>query len=298
MDVGYIGLGAMGGALARALLARRPLAVFDLDAAAIDRLAQAGATPCSSAAELASRCDTIMLCLPTSAHVERALFGKGGLAEGLRRGAMVIDQTTGDPNATRRMAAELAQMGVDFVDAPVSGGVKGAEAGTIAIMMGAGEAQRARAEALLREISPNVFHAGEIGAGQVVKLVNNMISAAQRLLAFEGLALAAKNGVDPSKALAIMLASGARNVYMEKHIGPRILKGDLVAHFTLGLMHKDVRLACDLGADSGVPLFYGNLTRELYQASISEFGADAQVDTTALTMDRLAGTKVIPRQSD
>jgi 3-hydroxyisobutyrate dehydrogenase len=296
MEVGYIGLGAMGGALARALLKRRELQIHDREADAVKRLAENGGVPCVSAAEMAARCDVVMLCLPTSTHVREAIFGPDGLVGALRPGAMVIDQTTGDPNATRAMAADLAARGVDLIDAPVSGGVKGAEAGTIAIMVGAAPRQFARAEPLLREISSNVFLAGDVGAGQVIKLVNNMVSAAQRLLSFEALALAAKNGVDPRRATEIMLSGGARNVFMEKHVAPRILDGDLHVNFTLGLMHKDVKLACDLGSDSGVPLFFGNLAREFYQMCIAEFGRDAQVDVSALTMDRLAGTDVIPKR--
>jgi 3-hydroxyisobutyrate dehydrogenase len=146
---------------------------------------------------------------------------------------------------------------------------------------------------VLQAISPNVFRAGEVGAGHVMKLVNNMLSAAQRLASMEALSLAAKNGIEPQRACQILLAGGARNAFLEKSM-PAILKGDLAPGFTLALMHKDVRLACDLGASTGVPLFYGNLTREMLQMSISELGAQAQVNEPALMFDRLAGTQVVP----
>ena len=211
---------------------------------------------------------------------------------------MIIDQTTGDPDETRRMAGELNRLGVELIDAPVSGGVAGAQAGTIAIMVGATEAQYARVLRVLNTISRNVFHAGEIGNGHVIKLVNNLMSTAQRLLSFEAMTLAAKNGVPPEKAVDILVAGGGRNAYLERMMGQRILKGKLNVGFTLALAHKDARLACQLGIDSGVPMFFGNLTRELYQTCIAEMGADSQVDTVGQFFDRLAGTAVVPAKTD
>jgi 3-hydroxyisobutyrate dehydrogenase len=293
MDIGYIGLGAMGSALATRLLQAHALRVFDLQRDAVQRLVDGGALPCGSARELGSHCDIVLVCLPTSNHVRALLDGPDGLAAGLRPGSLVIDQTTGDPALTRELAAALAARGVALVDAPVSGGAAGARAGTIAIMVGGSDEACARAMPVLQAISPNVFRAGGVGAGHVMKLVNNMLSAAQRLASMEALSLAAKNGIEPQRACEILLAGGARNAFLEKAM-PAVLKGDLAPGFTLALMHKDVRLGCDLGASSGVPLFYGNLTREMLQMSISELGAQAQVNEPALMFDRLAGTHVVP----
>ncbi len=296
MTVGYVGLGSMGGALARRLQLTHPLHVYDLNPEAVARLAQAGATGCASLPALASACDVIFLCLPKSEHVRAAIFGPDGLATGLKPGTLLVDQTTGDPKATREMATELADQGIALIDAPVSGGVAGAQAGTIAIMLGASEAERTRVAPVLAAISPNVFHAGGVGAGQAMKLVNNLVSGAQRLLSMEGLALAAKNGVDPARALEILAAGGARNAFFEKQAAP-ILQGKLDVGFTLGLMAKDLRLACEFGADSGVPLFFGSVAHEVYKLCISQMGADAQVTTAAVVMDRLAGTQVVPGEA-
>jgi 3-hydroxyisobutyrate dehydrogenase len=298
MNIGYIGLGSMGGALARRLQLTHPLHVYDLDKAAVNRMVENGARACASLRELATACDIIMLCLPKSTHVQAAIFGPDGLVDGLRPGTLVVDQTTGDPNATRAMATELAARGVTMIDAPVSGGIPGAEAGTIAIMVGAEAKELARIKPVLAAISSNVFHAGGVGAGQVMKIVNNHLSGAQRLLTLEAVALAAKNGIDPERACEILLAGGARNSFTEKFMAPHIIKGRLNVGFTLALMHKDMRLACDLGATSGVPLLFGNIARELYQICINEMGAEAQVHTAALVMDRLAGTHVVPPGHD
>jgi 3-hydroxyisobutyrate dehydrogenase len=296
MALGYVGLGNMGGALARRLQLQRPLRVYDLNPAAAEALSNCGAQACDSLGELAAHCDVIYLCLPTSEHVRAAIFAEGGLVAGLRSGTLIVDQTTGDPALTRAMAGQLAARGVDLIDAPVSGGARAAEAGSIAIMVGAPAAAFERVRPTLELISPNVFHAGDVGAGQVIKLVNNMISAAQRLLTFEGVALAAKNGLDPDRVCEILLSGGARNAFLERFMAPLVVKGDLVSNFTLGLMHKDVRLACDLAAASNTPAFFAGLTRELYQMCISAMGADAEVNTAAILMDRLAGTHVVPPQ--
>jgi 3-hydroxyisobutyrate dehydrogenase len=117
------------------------------------------------------------------------------------------------------------------------------------------------------------------------------------LLSLEALALAVKNGIDPQRACEILLAGGARNSFIEKWLAPEITKGNLASGFTLGLMYKDVRLACQLGSDSEVPLFFGSLTREFYQMCIREMGAEAQVHSAALVIDRLAGTQVVPVHS-
>jgi 3-hydroxyisobutyrate dehydrogenase len=294
MRIGYIGLGNMGGALARRLQQSRQLLAYDQDEAALNRQAEAGSIPCATIGEIAARSDMILFCLPTSDHVRAVLFGAAGIAVAARPGTLIVDQTTGDPNATRAMAAELAGTGVELIDAPVSGGVRGATAGTIAIMVGASPEQYERVSPVLSAISPNVFHAGGVGAGHTIKLVNNLLSCAQRLLSCEAMALAVKNGVEPQTAVDILLAGGGRNAYLEKVMGPDIINGKLRAAFTLGLAHKDVRLACQLGIDSGIPMFFGNLTREMYQMGISDMGHDAKVDSVALMLDRLAGTHVVP----
>jgi 3-hydroxyisobutyrate dehydrogenase len=294
MTIGYVGLGSMGGALARRLQLAHPLLVHDMSETATQRLEQLGATASPSLQDLAARCDIILLCLPTSAHVRSVIFGANGIASAARRGTLIVDQTTGDPTETRAMAAELVEKGLELIDAPVSGGPQGADAGTIAIMVGASTAQFEHIQPLLHSISLNVFHAGEVGAGHVAKLANNLLSAGQRLLSLEAVALAVKNGLEPHKAVGIIMAGSGRNFYVEKFMSSHILTGKLASGFTVGLLHKDVRLACKLGVDSGVTMLFGNLAREFYQMTMNEMGPDTQVNAVALVIDRLAGTHVVP----
>ncbi|WP_233853013.1 NAD(P)-dependent oxidoreductase [Paraburkholderia sp. HD33-4] len=297
MNVGYVGLGSMGGALARRLLLTHPLVVYDRSPDAVRNLVSLGAVACESPGEVAARCDVVFLCLPTSAHVREVLFGPDGIVQGAGRNTVVVDQTTGDPGETRRMGAELANRGITLIDAPVTGGIKGAEAGTISIMVGAATEVFEAYLPILHAISTNVFHAGGLGAGHVIKLVNNLLSGSQRLLTMEAVALAAKNGIDPEAACKILMSGGANNAFLEKFMAPHVIKGNVSPGFTLGLMHKDVRLACQMASESGMPMFFGSSAREFYQMCINELGANAQVHAAALVFDRIAGTHVVPVQA-
>lgn len=292
--VGFIGLGSMGRALAGRLLKRHPVVVFDLNPHAVACLEDRGATPSSSPAAVAEQCDTILLSLPTSDDVSAVIFGSDGVASTARSGTLVIDQTTGDPAHTRTMASELVAQGVQLVDAPVSGGTTGAVAGTISIMLGAPDELVERASAILRDISPNVTRVGQTGAGHLMKLVNNLVSCTQRVLTLEAMALAVKSGVDPEVAARVLLSGGARNAYMERVLVPKLLQGDLDANFTLGLALKDVRLACAAADAAGVPQILGSVTRELYRSYSAELGPEAQVDSAALIIERIAGVRLVP----
>jgi 3-hydroxyisobutyrate dehydrogenase len=295
MNIGYIGLGNMGGALAARFLASYPLRVFDIDRNAVARLEALGAIAVASPAEMAEQCDVIFLCLPKSEHVRSVVFGTNGLASVEKTGLLIVDQTTGNPTDTRQMARDLASQGLALIDAPVSGGPKGAKAGTIALMVGATTEQFCSIRPILTAISPNIFHAGEVGAGQVIKLANNLLHHSQRLLSLEIIALAVKNGIEPATAVDIILAGSGRNYFIEHNMHPRILAGEMMSGFTLELLHKDVRLATEMGMNSGVPMPFGNLVRELYQMHLNELGGEAQVNMVARVVDRISKTQVVPQ---
>jgi len=279
MKTGYIGLGNMGGALARRLLLSQELTVFDLNPAAIETCVAAGATAANGVRAIAEGCETVMMCLPTSAEVRSVIFDPDGLRAGLRPGSLVIDMTTGEPKATREMAATLADDGIEMIDAPVSGGPQGADAGTIAIMVGASEAQFARIRPTLATIN-------------VMKVVNNVMSAANRVVAFEAVTLAVKNGIDPNVCVEIVQKSSGRNCATEVTFPKFILADDLTQGFSLGLMHKDVSIATELGRDSATPMLLGNLVREIYQTAINANGADADINTLIEYYEKAAKTKV------
>lgn len=292
MEVGYVGLGMMGGAIARRMRVNKlALRVFDLAPERVSALAEAGGVPAQNLRALASASDMICLCLPTSVEVRAAIFGEDGLAAGLKPGSLVVDMTTGDPLATKAMAKELAAKGVEMIDAPVSGGPTGAAAGTLAIMVGGTAAQFAKVKPVFEKVSPNVFHVGDLGAGQTTKLVNNLLAAGCRAMTFEVMTLAVKNGLDPKICAEVLQKSSGRNATTEQTL-QRLIAGDFPNTFSIGLMHKDVRLANQLAQDTGVPMLLGRLVQELHLHALNVHGASADSNMLIRDFEAYSGTRI------
>jgi len=211
-EVGFIGLGEMGGRMARLLLSRgRRLVVHDTRPEAMERLAQLGAEPCSSPAGVADRAPTVMLSLPTPEVVRAVATGSGGVIEGSAVRTCIDLSTTG-PGVARELAGELAARGIELIDAPVSGGVKGAEEGTLTVMAACSATGLAGARELLEELAGHVFHVGaEPGMGQLAKVLNNLLSATALAATAEALALGVKRGLDAQVLLDVLNASSGRN---------------------------------------------------------------------------------------
>lgn len=290
MNIGYVGLGAMGGALARRLMLSHKLRVYDLVPERVAEFAENGAIPAQDCASLARESDVVMLCLPRSADVRQAIFGSGGLLEGITPGMILIDQTTGDPDETRRMAAELSEHGVTLLDAPVSGGPAGADAGTIAIMVGGDSRAFERIRPSLESISPNVMHCGEIGNGHVVKLVNNTIAAANRIAMLEAVAMGRKYGLSLETLNDVINKSSGRSGATERGL-PAMIEGHASSNFALALMLKDVSLATQLGANCGAPMLLHGIVRGMLQAGLYEQGADANFDDMTMVVEKMSDMK-------
>jgi 3-hydroxyisobutyrate dehydrogenase len=294
MQLGYVGLGNMGAALARRLLRKDKMRVYDLRPEAMARLADRGAIASQSPKALAAESDLVMTCLPTSNEVREVIFGSDGLASGLKKGSIVADMTTGDPNATRAMAKKLAEAGITLIDAPVSGGPHGADAGTIAIMVGAPADIYARVQPVFETISPNIFHCGEVGTGHTMKLVNNVVAASVRMATFEAVTMGIKAGLS-LETCARVLAKGSGRSYTTEITLPKFVKGELKTNFALGLMLKDVRLATELGMASAAPMPVCNLVREIFQIAVNDQGADADVNTLIRLHERQAKVEFAPK---
>jgi len=293
MAIGFIGLGNMGEAIVRRLLKKEVVRVFDLREGAREQLAKAGAKPVASAAKLARECSIVMTCLPKSEHVGDVLFGRGGVASALAKDSVVIDMTTGDPSETLRFAALLKDMGVHFADSPVAGGPHGAAAGTLAMFVGAETSVFDRVAPLLRIISPNVFHTGDVSTGHVMKLVNNVIASGVRAITFEAITMAVKNGI-LLETLADVLPSGSARSYTTEVALPQLLEGKFAANFSIELLVKDLTLATKLGLESKSPMLLGNMVRELYQIVGNELGQDADITKILRLFERQSGVTVVP----
>lgn len=291
--IGYVGLGVMGGALARRLLREHKLAVFDLSPGRCAEFAALGATVMGSPAEVGAASDIVLTCLPTSAQVKDVIFGDNhGLIRGLEPGAMIVDQTSGATAATRAMAAELERSGITLIDAPVSGGPQGADAGTIAIMVGGTPEQYARVAPVLTVISPNTAHVGPLGAGHTLKAVNNMMSAANRLLAFEAVSIAAANGLDPAIVVDMINKSSGRNSATMAVFPNNILTDNFEARFTMALMEKDVALAAELAGNGFEHLTLTPLILRNYRMGIERFGRNGDIHEMLRFYEEAAGARI------
>lgn len=263
--IGFIGLGIMGRGMARNILkAGFPLRVWNRTASRMDELAAEGAGPASSPGDLAFHSDIIITCVSDTPDVEQVLLGEGGVIHGARPGSLVIDMSTISPQATQRIAAQLAQRHVHMLDAPVSGGSEGAARGTLSIMVGGDVVQFERALPVLQTMGKTITHLGPIGAGQTTKLVNQILVVGHALAMSEALLFAQAGGVDLRKALEAV-ASGAAGSWMLSNRGPQILARDWRPGFTIDLQQKDIRLVLQEADRLGVPLPGTALIHQLYR---------------------------------
>ena len=290
LTVGFVGLGTMGGALVRRLLLSRPVHVFDVRLDVVQGLVADGAIAAADLPSLARDCDVIITCVPTSADVRAVVFGKGGLAEGLSPGKIVVDQTTGDPTLTRAIAADLEKLGVALVDAPVSGGPRGAVAGTIAIMCGGPAAEFETVRPILAEISPNHVYCGGIGNGHVAKLINNAVASCNRLITYEGASVGLKLGLTLEN-MAVVLNKGSASSDGSERILPALATGGMTSDFRITLMVKDLRLAAQMGSDCGAPMMIASVVRNLFESGMNVLGPDARLDDMARLFEAMGGFK-------
>lgn len=271
MNVAFIGLGNMGLPMALNLLKGRfSVAGFDFSTAPMDTLAAAGGRRAASAAEAIAAADVVVSMLPASKHVEGLYLGGEGLLTKARAGALLIDCSTIAPEAARKVAKAAADKGLAMIDAPVSGGTGGAQAGTLTFMVGGAAADLERARPLLEKMGRNIFHAGAAGAGQTVKVCNNMLLGILMIGTSEALRLGMANGMDPKVLSGVMAKSSGRNWALEVYNPcPGTMDNVPSARgysggFGVDLMLKDLGLAVEnaLGVGASVPL--GALARNLY----------------------------------
>jgi 3-hydroxyisobutyrate dehydrogenase len=253
MRVTFVGLGAIGWPMAMHLAQRHELTVYNRTTArAADFARRYPARVAGTPRQAADGSDVVVTCLPTSREVEALLDGPNGLLAGLRRGAMLLDCTSGDPASSRRIAGRLAEKGIAFADAPVSGGTNGAEAGTLTVMVGADESTYQRAVPILQAFGQRIQHMGPVGTGHAMKAVNNALLAVNILAVGEGLAALVKAGVMARTAVDVLNASSGRSFVSESLVPERVLTGAWPRTFRLALLDKDVAIACDLLKDTGV----------------------------------------------
>jgi len=277
--VGFIGLGLMGRPMALNLLkAGFPVLAWNRTRSKAAELAAAGAKPAASPREAAAAADVLITILSDPPALESVLWG-GGALEALRRGSVLIDSSTVSPALARRAASACRDRGVEFLDAPVTGGTWGAEKGELVFMVGGEATTLARVEPVLGAMGKKWFHLGPAGAGQTVKLAMNLLLALEVQAFAEALALVTGGGVSAENLVSVMQASMGRAPVLDVK-APLILKQDYKPSFPLRLMHKDINLATDLAHQLGVKLPAGTAAREVYGAVMS--AAKEDVDYAAV----------------
>ena len=294
MHVAFLGLGAIGAPMARHL-ARPPftLAVWNRTADKAARFAaDTGARHAATPSDAARGAEVVVTCLPVSRDVESLLDGADGLLAGVAEGALVVDCTSGDPEGSRRVAARLAERGVAFVDAPVSGGTVGAERGALTVMVGGDAAHVARARPVLEAFGKKIVHCGPVGAGDALKAVNNAFLAMHVWATAEGLAALEKAGVRADVALDVINASSGRSNTSENLFPERVLSRAFPRTFRLALLSKDVGIAAGVARAERVPSPLLQLTAELFRMAHAELGDEADHVEAARVVERLAGVTI------
>lgn len=271
--VGFIGLGNMGGPMAANLVkANHKVTVFDLSEAALDQARAAGCAVASDVQSVTEGADFVISMLPADHHVEGVYLGEKGLKNVLDKNTLVIDCSTISAETARKVAAELAESGLAFIDAPVSGGVGGAKAGTLTFICGGAETSVDRARDVLNAMGKNVFRAGDAGSGQVAKICNNMLLSVLMAGTSEALQLGIAHGLDAKVLSEIMLQSSGRNWTLEVYNPcPGVMDGvpssnDYQGGFLVDLMAKDLGLAQQAALRSGASTPMGSLTLNLYRS--------------------------------
>ena len=293
MRVSFLGLGAIGRPMAAHLAARDSLTVWNRTAElARDFAARHGAVAAATPRDAAADAEVVITCLPTSREVEMLLEGPEGLERGLIPGALLIDCTSGDPATSRRIASRLAARGVSFVDAPVSGGVSGAESGTLTIMVGGAGEPYNRARMVLSAFGKRIEHLGPVGAGHAMKAVNNALLAVNLIALAEGLSGLVKAGVSARTAVDVLNASSGRSFASESLVPERVLTGRWPQTFRLALLDKDVGNALTFLKDTGLLSPLLDVAGGLLSKARAELGESADHVEVIRWVERHAGVEI------
>jgi 2-hydroxy-3-oxopropionate reductase len=289
--VGFIGLGIMGKPMALNLIKGGHELFLNSRSGVPDALTAAGGVACETAAAVAARSEIVVTMVPDTPDVERVLFGSGGVAEGLVAGSLVIDMSTVSPLETKRFAARIADMGCEYLDAPVSGGQVGAESASLTIMVGGSPAAFERARPYFELMGKSITLIGESGAGQTCKAANQIVVALTIEAVAEALVFASKAGADPSRVRQALLGGFASSRVLEVH-GERMIRRTFNPGFRIELHQKDLNLVLAGARALGVSLPNTATTQELFNACVADGGAKWDHSALVKTLEKLAGATV------
>ena len=293
MKVGFVGLGNMGLPIVRRILdAGHEVIGCDLRDTVRGEFEKSGGMWAPSPADVASRCETVFVSLPTPAVVEQVALGANGLTSEGSRMKTYVDLSTTGPQTAKKVAAELGKRGIVSLDAPVSGGIAGAGKGTLSIMVSGPKDAFEKLAPVFESFGKKPFYVGEAaGGGQLMKLINNLLSATTLAASCEALAFGMKGGLDPEVMLTVLNASTGKSGATDDKIPRYILPGQPIS-FGLALSYKDISLAVEAGEQLGVPMYIGGSVRRLWHHALSTGGPDQDMMEVARCIDGYAGSKV------
>lgn len=298
--LGFVGVGKMGSRMVRRLLEHGyTVTVYDINPAAVESFKDTPGGVAASLSELGRESEVVLASLPTPASVEAAVLGPGGLAETMGPGSVFIDLSTTGVETEQKIAAALAGRGVEVLDAPVSGGVKGAEEGTLSVMV-AGKREVFEAQLpVLRVIGRNVFYiAPQPGLGQAMKLINNLLSATALAASAEAVVLATKMGLDPRLVIDVLNVSSGRNSATQDKFPRAILTRTFDYGFTTELMVKDLNLAAAMARQQRFPLFIGRMVEQMWELALYDGLGPEDFTTIVKVFEKMAGVEVRPKAQD
>jgi 3-hydroxyisobutyrate dehydrogenase-like beta-hydroxyacid dehydrogenase len=290
--VGFVGLGNMGGPMARCLLkAGVALVVHDLDPRKVQALAEAGAEVAASAQAVARETTRSICMVETTAQAESVVLGEQGLAKSARPGHIVICMSTIDPFKLREMAAKLTDQGLVVLDAPVSGGTKGAAEGTLSVLVGGDKAAFTACEDLFNIMGGNVFHAGGLGNGLAMKLINNMLLQVTTVAVAEGLVMGVKAGLDMNQLFEMLKVSSGDSFALRMR-GGRMISRDFSPSGTVDISYKDQELETAFAKQLGVPVLMAAVSQQVYQMARASGLNKEEGSAVVKVYERLAGVTV------
>lgn len=293
MRIGFIGLGRMGFPMASNLIkAGHEVLVHNRSTAAVERMIALGATAAATPAEVAAGVDVLVSCVMSPAQVEEVYLGSSGALAGGRAGQVFIDTSTTHPELSRRLAAALTGAGVEFLDAPVSGGPRGAQLGTLTVMVGGPSAVLERIRPVLEIFGRNIFHMGGHGAGNAAKLCNQILTGTAHVMVAEAMVLGTRLGLDAKTLFAALQVSSGQCRALDRSVPEAILPRNFAAAFTVEGIIKDLDCALHAADDSGVRLLLPALARQLYQEARALGHGDKHLSAVILPLEAIAGVEV------
>jgi 3-hydroxyisobutyrate dehydrogenase-like beta-hydroxyacid dehydrogenase len=293
MNVGFIGLGVMGAPMARNVLKKgHALTVLDVNQAAVQALVEAGARAAASPREVAAASEVVITMLPDAPDVERVALGKDGVIEGLARGSVYIDMSTIDPATTKKVGAAVKAKGAAMIDSPVGKTADHAVAGTLTLMVGGDAADIARVRSVLDAMGTDFFHCGELGAGQTMKLLNNLLAQAIGEASVETVVAGTKAGLTLDLMLSVLKTTMAWNNQLAISMQKRSMMGDFKPGFMMKLAHKDCRLAVAMVESLGVSAPVGKATLASLEEGLAKGYQDNDVGALLKMREEAVGVKV------